>query len=152
MSEDWRTLKDYPEYLVSSWGRVKSIKFSREKILQQYNDSGYYTVCLYKDDKGKRHKVHVLVANAFVDNPDNKPSIDHINQNKLDNHKDNLRWADFTLQNINKPDRSSHRNISLQKTGSYQVVVKRFKQKICDKTFTCLDEAIAFRDLILSSK
>lgn len=47
-------------------------------------------------------KVHRLVADAFIPNPDNKATVDHINRNKIDNRVENLRWATMLEQSINK--------------------------------------------------
>jgi len=74
-------------YEVSNMGRFVSIKTNR--ILTQHDNCGYKRV-----DIGKFHKsTHVLVALAFIPNPDNKPIVDHINRNRSDNRVENLRWV-----------------------------------------------------------
>lgn len=115
--EVWRPVVGYEGYYeVSSYGRVKrcakDIQYymrgklitrkGREKILSPgIKDTGYYNVSLFVDNIGKTHKVHRLVAEAFIPNPDNKPFIDHIDANRLNNRVENLRWVTPTENNAN---------------------------------------------------
>ena len=95
MKEIWKDKKDYEgHYQVSNCGRVKSIKFGKEKILKLIKDKdGYLQVTLCKNNIKKVYKVHRLVAEAFLDNPDNLPQVNHKDENKLNNNVDNLEWC-----------------------------------------------------------
>jgi hypothetical protein len=74
-------------------GRVKSLKYDKEKILTQAIDRyGYMRVCLCINNKILNKQVHRLVAEAFIDNPDNKPQVNHKDTNKKNNRVDNLEW------------------------------------------------------------
>lgn len=94
--EEWRTIEGYEGlYEVSNFGRVKSLKFDKEKVLQQgKNTNGYLYVVLYKEGKVKNFLVHRLVASAFIDNPNNYPCINHKDENPSNNCVDNLEWCD----------------------------------------------------------
>ena len=96
MKEIWRDIKDYEgHYQVSNWGRVKSIKFGKEKILKLIKDKdGYLQVTLCKNNIKKVYKVHRLVAEAFIDNTDKLPQVNHKDENKLNNNVENLEWCD----------------------------------------------------------
>ena len=96
MEEIWKDKKGYEgHYQVSNWGRVKSIKFGKEKILKLIKDKdGYLQVTLCKNNIKKVYKVHRLVAEAFIDNTDNLPQVNHKDENKLNNNVDNLEWCD----------------------------------------------------------
>lgn len=95
MTEIWITIKEYNEYQVSNWGRVKSLKFGKERILKPSKDKdGYLMVNLCKDGKGKMFKVHRLVAEAFLPNPNNLPEVNHKNEIKDDNRVENLEFCD----------------------------------------------------------
>lgn len=81
------------EYYVSSWGRVKSLKFGKEVMLKSALVNGYLAVTIYFK-KGKRttKTIHKLVANAFIENPYNKREVNHIDGDKLNNNVSNLEW------------------------------------------------------------
>lgn len=107
MTEIWKDIEGYENlYQVSSEGRIKSLNYlktGKEKILKggKYG-SGYLKVKLFKDGKGKNYAIHRLVAQAFIENPENKPCIDHINTDKTDNRVKNLRWVN-QKENMNNP-------------------------------------------------
>ena len=102
MKEEWKDVKGYEGlYKVSNLGNVYS--YHTKKILKQHSDKyGYRQVVLCFKGKPNCKKVHRLVAIAFIDNPNNKPAIDHINGIKNDNKVNNLRWV-TNKENSNNP-------------------------------------------------
>lgn len=99
--EIWKDIAGYEGlYQVSNWGRVKSLWFSKEKILKGgRNNKGYLSVLLCKDGKIKRHLIHRLVAEAFIPNPLNLSEVNHKSEDKLDNRVENLEWCDHKYNN-----------------------------------------------------
>lgn len=103
MNEIWKTIDDYPDYMVSNMGRVKSLgndKTRKEKILKGGKDKyGYLFVKLWKEGKHKMFRIHRLVATAFIDNPNNLPQVNHIDEDKSNNRVDNLEFctAEYNL-------------------------------------------------------
>lgn len=111
--EVWKDIRDYEGlYQGSNWGRVKSLdrwvkdtngslRFYKGKILKPVTNSrGYFQVGLCKNGKVKFHLVHRLVAEAFLDNPDNLPCVNHKDENKQNNNVENLEFCDCKY-NIN---------------------------------------------------
>lgn len=103
--EIWKDIKDYEGlYQVSNLGRIKSLgrymknhskkQWIEEKILTpQLNQGGYMVVGLCKNGKRKVHRIHRIIAEAFIPNSENKPYINHINGIKTDNTITNLEWC-----------------------------------------------------------
>lgn len=95
MCEIWRDIEGYEGcYQVSNFGRVKSLKFCKEKILKaQLVSGGYLAVNLCKECKRKTHTIHRLVAFAFLPNPDNFPFVNHKDENPSNNIVSNIEWC-----------------------------------------------------------
>lgn len=100
MNEIWRNIDGFENlYQISNLGRVKSLgngnsNNSKERILKPGNiGNGYLFVHLWKEGKRKKYLVHRLVASAFLENPNNLPQVNHINENKTDNSVKNLEWC-----------------------------------------------------------
>lgn len=101
--EEWRLVPKYQRYLASNLGRVKTLK---GRILKAYNQAGYMIVKVLGDDnKRKSVGVHRLVAMAFLPNPTNLPSVNHINKIRDDNSLENLEWISIKDNNIHSRDR-----------------------------------------------
>lgn len=98
-NENWKEIKGYEGlYAVSDRGRVKSL--SSGKVLKPGVDShGYAFVGIHKNGKSKQCRIHRLVADAFIPNPENLPYINHISEDKRDNNVSNLEWVTAS-QNI----------------------------------------------------
>ena len=87
---EWRTILDYPSYEVSNQGQVRR----NGKILKNtINSKGYETIVLWNNGIRKLKKIHRLVAEAFIPNPNQLKEVDHIDRNKTNNVVSNLRWT-----------------------------------------------------------
>ena len=103
MIEVWKKVKGYEGiYEVSNYGNVKrvsGITGVNTKYLNGYylkpldNGKGYLRVKLTTNNKSKRIMLHRIIAEAFIPNPDNKPVVNHINHNIVDNRINNLEWC-----------------------------------------------------------
>jgi len=150
--ENWKHIEGFGEYEVSSLGRVRR----GEKILKisSRRDTGYGYLGLTRDDGTKTYPyIHRLVGRAFLPNPDNKPTINHIDRNTSNNRLDNLEWATYLEQTHHSPKAttaaSGHRCIKVR-CDSYQVVTEK-NYIVFRKTFSTLQEAIEARDEFLAT-
>lgn len=90
----WQPIKGYPDYEISNFGDVCSNKFNKRKRLKQLiNNRGYYYVGLSNNKIRKTFYIHRLVANTFIPNSKNKPEVNHLDGNKLNNQVTNLEWV-----------------------------------------------------------
>ena len=145
-------LQEFPEYFISTKGRVFSEKYGDMRELKPGKDSsGYLFVILCKEGKRHNRKIHRLVGETFIERVEGKDQIDHINRNNKDNRLQNLRWCNNRENNINKGIRSD--NTSGIKGVFYCKTQNRWRGSICieknkekQKNFKTKEEAIKWRE------
>lgn len=103
--EIWKDIKDFEGlYQISNYGRVKCLpkyiyslgypQLRKEKISKlQCNKYGYMQTTLYKNHKPKTFTIHRLVAETFLENPNNLPCVNHKDEDKTNNYIENLEWC-----------------------------------------------------------
>ena len=135
-------------YQVSNLGNVKSLKNNKtkkEKLLKTIKTSkGYLQVNLYKNKTSKHFSVHRLVAQAFIENPNNYPCVNHKDECKTNNIASNLEWC-TNKENINYGSRNerSSKAISKAMTNNPKIskAVGAFKDNKLVMTFPSTKEA-----------
>ena len=99
--EEFKDLPDYPGYRISNHGRVWSNKLKRV-LIPPCDRYGYLRIGIWKGQIVRKFFVHRLVALMFIPNPDNKPTVNHKDGDKMNNHVSNLEWATVAEQNFHK--------------------------------------------------
>jgi hypothetical protein len=108
LAETWKPMVGFEGlYEVSNLGRIKSLKRNSTSggIIKTHVNRGYEYFHPCKNGKHRNMKVHRAVAEAFIPNPDNKPDVNHKDENPLNNRVDNLEWA-TKKENVNYGTRS----------------------------------------------
>lgn len=154
--EEWRDVVGYKGlYMVSSFGRIASLT---KKVSNRYGTRtipckllspsistyGYCKVILCLNANNRKHvKVHRLVAEAFIPNPDNKPQVDHIDRNKQNNNVGNLRWCTLS-ENMHNPLTIEHcRNLNLGRVyPTLRKSVVSIKNGVVVKQYGSIQEAV----------
>nr|WP_302598403.1 NUMOD4 domain-containing protein [uncultured Cellulosilyticum sp.] len=103
LDEHFKAVEGFENYLVSNYGRILNLDTGR--ILKPRSNNGYQAVMLCKNGEEKQVFVHRLVAQAFIPNIENKPQVNHIDENKANNHLSNLEWV-TAKENINHGTRT----------------------------------------------
>ena len=140
--EYWKDIEGYEGlYQVSNLGRVKSLKDNRgnyrEKILKQLKDKdGYLYVNLYKNRKMKGCKVHRLVAQTFIHNPNinHYTQINHIDEIKSNNCIENLEWCtcNYNVNYGTRTERMSKSNTNNIKRSKPVIGINKINGYICE--------------------
>lgn len=107
INDNWVMINNFSNYFVNAKGDVISLPrkgnhFKEPTLLKQNYDKNGYKVIGMIDDNNKKHlvKVHRIVAQAFIPNPNNLPCINHRNEIKDDNRLENLEWCSVAYNNV----------------------------------------------------
>ena len=102
--EIWKTIVEAPNYEISTKGNVRNKTNRRILKPQAFGATGYKQVSLKIKETNKFQKryIHRLVAQTFIDNPENKREVNHINGDKLDNRLSNLEWVTSSENQIKR--------------------------------------------------
>lgn len=107
MEEIWKDIKGYDGlYQISNFGMVKSVRYNTNKILSVIHNTitGYNSVGLCYKNRRETMYIHRAIALAFIENPTNKPHINHKNGVRDDNDINNLEWVTSSENHKHKYD------------------------------------------------
>lgn len=138
--EIWKEIEGFSKYQVSNYGRIKSLDFNgtkKKKILTPVvTRKGYLHVNLYSNRKMKSIPIHRIVAKAFIENPEDKPQVNHIDGNKKNNNVNNLEWCTNQENVIHAFKTGLNKNI--------RAVNQYDKNGIFLKSWNCMSDASKF--------
>jgi hypothetical protein len=157
--EIWKDVLGYESfYQVSNLGNIKTLgnnKFHTVKVMTNIIRNGYCTVTLRKNNNQKIFRVHRLVAQAFISNPNNKSQVNHINGIKKDNRLINLEWATpfenmqhasaNNLLNIYKGENHYNFKLSKEKIEEITFLSDKFTQKELSLKFSVSQSLISLK-------
>ena len=144
--ELWTDIQNFHPYQISTKGNVRGYT---GRVMKPYLDPhGYFSFKLRKDGKYTKKYLHCLLAECFLPNPMNKPLVDHINRNRLDNRIENLRWC-TTTENVWNTDRHDQEMYGIywyENRQSYLVKLKLHNKQRYVGWRKSLDDAKLIRD------
>ena len=139
---EWVQIED-SKYDINREGQVRSRWFGKERILKPWIiTSGYLCVGIRSNGSQKIKLVHRLLALAFIDNPENKPCVDHMDRNKTNNSLSNLRWV---THSENQYNRTRTGCVSKTKWNTWRAMVINVEGKRISKSFKTYEEADKWR-------
>ena len=98
MKEKWEKIKDF-DYEISNCGNLRKLNSNKLRKLQTDKD-GYNIITIWKNGKSYLKRINRLVAEAFIPNPNNLPIVNHKDENKQNNHVENLEWCTVEYNNV----------------------------------------------------
>ena len=149
--EIWKDVVGYEGlYEVSNLGRVYSLPKTGSgghtgKLLKQLLVNKYLRITLCRSNVFRISPVHRVVALAFVENKQNKPFVDHINGDKLNNRADNLRWCtireNLNFDNVKRKTATGVKGVSVTRHNTYYYCVEFKHKKYQSKYYKTIEEA-----------
>lgn len=132
-----KPIKNFPGYWITSDGQVWSDK--TQKFLKLHESHGYLQVDLSLNGQGYHFRVHRLVAEAFIPNPNNLPEVNHKDENRFNNNVNNLEWS-TSKENANWGTRN--KKISEKNSKAIEMYNKDTLEFV--RSFSSLKEAATF--------
>jgi len=129
-------------YKINKNGDVYAVK-RKIYMKQTINYAGYYFINLWKNSKRKKNMIHRLLALHFIDNPNNYPQVDHIDNNRQNNNLDNLRWITHSGNSRNRilKNKTGFAGVDLKPSGRFRAAISIDKKQICLGTYDTAEEA-----------
>lgn len=141
MKENWKIIEEFPNYLISNYGNIKTLKTLENRTT--HINSGYELIVFNVGEKRYSRLVHRLVAIAFVPNSENKPCVNHLNGIKTDNRAVNLEWATYK-ENTDHAIKTGLIDHSKRKNPSHKIYPRDGDHKLTKLT---KEEVVEMREL-----
>ena len=135
---NWKTIKEATNYEISSQGEVRN-RITKNILKGRLTKGGYLQVSLKIDDTGKftNKYIHRLVAQSFINNPEEKKEVNHIDGDKTNNNVKNLEW-------VTPSENQKHKySIGIKKTSNRHIGMFN-KEDVLIKDFNSILEAVSY--------
>ena len=150
--EVWKNISGYEGYYqASNFGNIRRVG-SKSNLVIKYKKSGYAFVCFSVNNKQKYFHVHRLVAASFIENPENKPCVNHKDMDKSNNIVENIEWVTILENNTHARKNKKFKNGS--KKGIDNPITQQIAQYKNDElvyVWGCVSEASKQYDLVSSA-
>lgn len=120
----FKRIDNFENYWINLDGIVYNEKYNRYLTPRIDKQTGYNMVTLCKDGKMYTKTIHKILSECFIENSNNYPVIDHVNQVRTDNRLENLRWATIQQNGHNRKDNNEEFYIYIRKNGNFLVQFK----------------------------
>lgn len=132
--EIFKVIEEFPNYSISNLGNIKNSKGQLMVIGKRKSNSGYLQIRFYNEGKYYYRYIHKLLALAFIPNPNNYRTINHIDGNKENNCISNLEWASDEMQQRHAfLTGLKSKGITFTKSQLFSIYNMFFKQKMYPK-------------------
>lgn len=156
MKEIWKDIEGYEGiYQVSNTGKVRSLDrkvwnyTKKGRILKMHNNGhGYYNVSLHSKEKNEKHVyIHILVAKAFIPNPNNYEQVNHKDFNKLNNCVDNLEWVSRKQNVLHYRESAYCKKVEKQRNKKFVSLTMERVYKNKDKIISLYKDGLSIKEV-----
>lgn len=140
VGESWREIIDYPQYEASNFGRIRNKKYYR--LMTPSTDLAGYKITSIVNANGTiiNIKIHRIVAQTWIENPLDKPTVNHKNKNRGDNNVENLEWATYEEQSTHKYNFNQKKNTIRCSKSSWLSKSTDNNTSFDDEVWACIED------------
>lgn len=146
-TQDWKIINGFSNYECSKNGDIRN-KQTKWILKPQIKAKGYAYVNLKSNDnKTSSKQVHRLIAKTWIENPENKKTVDHINRIRHDNRVDNLQWATHKEQLNNQKQRSINNNRGIWKIDATTNTKLKYYNTIKEASLDTINKIDGYKNI-----
>lgn len=140
-------------YAITEDGQIWSYK-SKKFLIPNYDANGYLKINLFKDRKNKSCTIHRLVAETYIPNPNNLSQVNHKDENKTNNHINNLEWCDakYNMNYGTRTQRASETNRGQKRSEETKKNISEARKNKGNKPVKCIETDIVYISTVSANR
>lgn len=140
-------------YAITEDGQIWSYK-SKKFLIPNYDANGYLKINLFKDRKKKSCTIHRLVAETYIPNPNNLSQVNHKDENKTNNHINNLEWCDakYNMNYGTRTQRASETNRGQKRSEETKKNISKARKNKGNKPVKCIETDIVYISTVSANR